>query len=64
MTFSWSQDSDFVTQNWSTGPFETMDNHADNHVVVISGDFNGDGRMDVASTRSHWHRLAARYPRA
>jgi len=51
---SLSTGNGFITQNWSTSPFSTIDWLPDGHEEVITGDFNGDGKTDVARSRSTW----------
>ena len=44
----------FVTEEWPTGPYYAVDNNYDGHEEVLTGDFNGDGKTDIAHSRSQW----------
>jgi hypothetical protein len=44
----------FVTESWSTSPYLALNNLADGNEAVVTGDFNGDGRTDIAHARSGW----------
>jgi hypothetical protein len=46
--------SGFAAQAWSVAPEPSVVNYADRHEVVFAGDFNGDGKTDIARTRSGW----------
>ncbi|MGH9837386.1 MAG: toxin TcdB middle/N-terminal domain-containing protein, partial [Blastocatellia bacterium] len=51
---SLSTGNGFTTQDWSTAPFEAIENQPDNHEEIVTGDFSGDGKTDVAHSRSRW----------
>ena len=51
---SLSTGSGFITQNWSTSPYWTIDWRPDGHEEIVTGDFNGDGKTDIAHSRSQW----------
>jgi len=51
---SLSTGSGFTTQDWSTSPYVAIDNLSDQHEMIVTGDFNGDGRTDIAHSRSGW----------
>lgn len=49
-----STGSGFVIQDWSTAPYMAIDNRPDGHEEIVTGDFNGDGKTDIAHARSQW----------
>jgi RHS repeat-associated protein len=51
---SYSSGNNFVTREWSTNPFKAAENLSDKNEAVISGDFDGDGKIDVAHARNEW----------
>ncbi|MGH8550394.1 MAG: SpvB/TcaC N-terminal domain-containing protein [Blastocatellia bacterium] len=51
-TLTWSQNLNLITQDWSTSPFQAIENRPDGHEAIIIGDFNTDGKVDVAHSRS------------
>ena len=44
----------FLTQEWATSPHWAIDNNTDGHEEILTGDFNGDGKTDIARARSQW----------
>lgn len=51
---SLSTGSGFTTQDWSTSPYVAIDNLSDQNEMIVTGDFNGDGKTDIAHARSGW----------
>jgi RHS repeat-associated protein len=51
---SLSTGTGFVTQDWSTSPYVAIDDNTDDKEQIITGDFNGDGKTDIAHARSGW----------
>jgi FG-GAP-like repeat len=52
---SLSTGTGFINQRWDTGSSMAIDWLPDNHEAVLTGDFNGDGKTDIATSRSRWN---------